>query len=375
MDKISLYVHIPFCKRKCFYCDFPSYAGKEYLVEEYVECLIQEIQEKCKLYEIQTIFIGGGTPSYLEPKFMKKILETIKKLNLNSNLEFTIECNPGSLNYEKLNLMKEFGVNRISMGLQAIQPSLLKGIGRIHNFEEFKENFKMARELGFNNINADLMFGLPTQTLSNWKETLEEVIKLNPEHISAYSLIIEEGTPFYNMDEEGKLLIPAEDDERNMYNLTLNMLKDAGYEQYEISNYAKHNLECKHNLVYWNMDKWIGVGSSAASYINGKRLKNFSLIEDYIRAIKNNKSAYEEVIENSNKDNIEEFMFMGLRKIKGIEEYEFRKRFKINIDEVYGTVLKKYIDCGLLKREYGRVYLTKKGIEFSNNVMSEFLLN
>lgn len=374
MEKISLYIHIPFCKQKCMYCDFPSYANKEGLMEEYVGCLTKEIRYKCKDYKIETIFIGGGTPSHLPINLMEKILKEIQKLHLCNDIEFTVECNPGSLTAEKLRVMKSLGVNRISMGLQAVQSSILKGIGRIHNFEEFKDNFMIAREVGFSNINVDIMFGLPNQSVEQWRETLEVVTDLKPEHISAYSLIVEEGTLFYTMNEKGKLLIPTEDDEREMYNLILEVLSKKGYHKYEISNYAKENKECKHNLVYWDTKQWIGVGSAAASFIHGKRLKNFTFIEDYIEAIKSTKSTYEEIIENTKNDNMEEFMFMGLRKVKGIEVDDFEKRFNTSLDEIYGAVINKYIVSGLLIREGGKIYLSKEGIEVSNIVMSDFLL-
>ncbi len=374
MKEISLYIHIPFCKQKCMYCDFPSYGNKDELMEEYIECLIKEINCKCKNFVIDSIFIGGGTPSYLPNKLIEKLLNSINKLNLTDSIEFTIECNPGTVTEEKLKLMKNLGVNRLSLGLQAVQSSLLKSIGRIHDFKEFEESFRIARETGFNNINVDIMFGLPNQTVEQWKETLKIITSFEPEHISAYSLIIEEGTPFYEMYHSGKLKLPSEDEEREMYYTTLKLLKEKGYYQYEISNYAKKGKECKHNLVYWNSKEWIGVGLAAASFINGERLKNYSLIEDYINSVKNYNSTYEEIIRNTEKDNIEEFMFMGLRKIEGIEERDFESRFNKSIDEVYRNVINEYINRGLLIREGGRIYLSRKGIELSNLVMSDFLL-
>ena len=286
MKEISLYVHIPFCDQKCFYCDFPSFAGKEQLKENYVKALIKEINNKItKEYLINTIFIGGGTPSSLGYNELEILLKEINKLNLSNNIEYTMECNPGNLTKEKLKIMKEYGVNRISMGLQAVQNTLLKSIGRIHNYDEFERNFKEARDFGFNNINVDLIFGLPNQSLENWKESLERIIALNPEHISAYSLIIEEGTAFYKLYEEDKLKIPTEDIEREMYNLAKSKLLEAGYYQYEISNYSKIGLECRHNLAYWNMDSWIGVGSAASSYINNKRLTNTWRINSAVSAL------------------------------------------------------------------------------------------
>lgn len=377
MDKISLYIHIPFCAQKCLYCDFPSFARKDHLRKAYIEALNKEIislREKHNNLEINTIFIGGGTPSVLEADELECLLKEVAKLNMAKEVEYSMECNPGNLTEEKLEVMKKYGVNRISMGLQAKQDNLLKGLGRIHNYKTFKENFLLAKKVGFNNINVDLMFGLPNQSLNEWEETLREIISLEPAHISAYSLIIEEGTAFYNLYENDKLKLPTEEEERKMYHLAKKILEENGFNQYEISNYAKEGKECRHNLAYWNMDNWIGVGSAAASYINGKRIKNISSVEEYINSIKDKGEAVEEIINNSKNDNMEEFMFMGLRKINGIDENEFKNRFSMNINDVYGEILNKYIGEGLLIRESGRIFLSEKGIEISNVIMADFLL-
>ncbi|MHC9347719.1 radical SAM family heme chaperone HemW [Clostridium perfringens] len=377
MDKISLYIHIPFCAQKCLYCDFPSFARKDHLRKAYIEALNKEIislREKHNNLEINTIFIGGGTPSVLEADELECLLKEVAKLNMAKDIEYSMECNPGNLTEEKLEVMKKYGVNRISMGLQAKQDNLLKGLGRIHNYKTFKENFLLAKKVGFNNINVDLMFGLPNQRLNEWEETLREIISLEPAHISAYSLIIEEGTAFYNLYENDKLKLPTEEEERKMYHLAKKILEENGFNQYEISNYAKEGKECRHNLAYWNMDNWIGVGSAAASYINGKRIKNISSVEKYINSINEKIEAVEEIINNSKNDNMEEFMFMGLRKINGIDENEFKNRFSMNINDVYGEILNKYIDEGLLIRESGRIFLSEKGIEISNIIMADFLL-
>ncbi|BDU92940.1 radical SAM family heme chaperone HemW [Clostridium perfringens] len=377
MDKISLYIHIPFCAQKCLYCDFPSFARKDHLRKAYIEALNKEIislREKHNNLEINTIFIGGGTPSVLEADELECLLKEVAKLNMSKDIEYSMECNPGNLTEEKLEVMKKYGVNRISMGLQAKQDNLLKGLGRIHNYKTFKENFLLAKKVGFNNINVDLMFGLPNQRLNEWEETLREIISLEPAHISAYSLIIEEGTAFYNLYENDKLKLPTEEEERKMYHLAKKILEENGFNQYEISNYAKEGKECRHNLAYWNMDNWIGVGSASASYIDGKRIKNISSVEKYINSINEKGEAVEEIINNSKNDNMEEFMFMGLRKINGIDENEFKKRFSMNINDVYGEILNKYIDEGLLIRESGRIFLSEKGIEISNIIMADFLL-
>ncbi len=377
MEKISLYIHIPFCAQKCLYCDFPSFARKDHLRKAYIEALNKEIislREKYNNLEINTIFIGGGTPSVLEADELECLLKEVAKLNMAKDIEYSMECNPGNLTEEKLEVMKNYGVNRISMGLQAKQDNLLKGLGRIHNYKTFKENFLLAKKVGFNNINVDLMFGLPNQRLNEWEETLREIISLEPAHISAYSLIIEEGTAFYNLYENDKLKLPTEEEERKMYHLAKKILEENGFNQYEISNYAKEGKECRHNLAYWNMDNWIGVGSASASYMDGKRIKNISSVEEYINSINEKGEAIEEIINNSKNDNMEEFMFMGLRKINGIDENEFKNRFSMNINNVYGEIINKYIDEGLLIRESGRIFLSEKGIEISNVIMADFLL-
>ncbi|EOU1109349.1 radical SAM family heme chaperone HemW [Clostridium perfringens] len=377
MEKISLYIHIPFCAQKCLYCDFPSFARKDHLRKAYIEALNKEIislREKYNNIEINTIFIGGGTPSVLEADELECLLKEVAKLNMAKDVEYSMECNPGNLTEEKLEVMKKYGVNRISMGLQAKQDNLLKGLGRIHNYKTFKENFLLAKKVGFNNINVDLMFGLPNQRLNEWEETLREIISLEPAHISAYSLIIEEGTAFYNLYENDKLKLPTEEEERKMYHLAKKILEENGFNQYEISNYAKEGKECRHNLAYWNMDNWIGVGSASASYMDGKRIKNISSVEEYINSINEKGEAIEEIINNSKNDNMEEFMFMGLRKINGIDENEFKNRFSMNINNVYGEIINKYIDEGLLIRESGRIFLSEKGIEISNIIMADFLL-
>lgn len=374
MKEISLYIHIPFCKQKCFYCDFPSYAGKESLMDEYVEALNKEILDKASKYIIKSIFIGGGTPSYLTNDQLDSLLKTINNLNFNNEIEFTIECNPGTLTKENLIIMKKNNVNRLSIGLQATNDLLLKSIGRIHTYEEFKNNYLLAREIGFENINIDLMFGLPNQSLEDWKETLKEIVNLNPDHISAYSLIIEQGTVFYNWYEKDKLPLPKEDDEREMYIYSKDMLKKNGYHQYEISNYSKNNKECYHNKVYWKCDEYLGVGVSSSSFINSNRFKNIDDIKEYIEKINKNEDVTCDNYKNTLTDNMEEFVFMGLRMIDGIEEKEFKHRFNKDIYEVYKDVIEKNIRQELLISNMGRLYLSPRGIEVSNYVMSDFIL-
>lgn len=375
MKEMSLYMHIPFCKQKCLYCDFPSYAGKESLINEYIRALNEEILRKCSKYKIASIFVGGGTPSYLNEINLESLLKTINLLDFKDDFEFTIECNPGTLNEEKLVLMKNYNVNRISMGLQTTNDNLLKEIGRIHSFEEFKKNYNQARKAGFENINVDLMFGLPNQHMKDWKASLKDVMSLEPDHISAYSLIIEEGTCFYNLYNNDKLNIPNEEEERSMYLFTKGFLKDYGYNQYEISNYAKVNKECFHNKVYWKCNEYLGLGVSASSFVDEKRFKNIDDIKIYIEKINNNEDVTEEIHVNNINDDMEEFMFMGLRMIEGINLKTFKKRFGKDVFDIYDEVIKNNIKKGLLVVDSGKLYLSEKGIELSNYVMSDFILN
>lgn len=375
MKEISLYVHIPFCKQRCFYCDFPTFAGKEQYRKEYVNALIKEIEEKCRNYIIKTIFIGGGTPSHLEADELEKLLKVISKLKFKEDIEYSMECNPGTLTKEKLLVMKENGVNRISFGLQSCNDKLLKEIGRIHTFNEFLENYNLARRIGFKNINVDLMYGLPNLTIELWKDTLNQICKLKPEHISAYSLIIEEGTAFYKLYEKDKLNLPTEDEERVMDKLTKEILKENGYHQYEISNYSLNRMECEHNKVYWSLGEYIGVGCASSSYINGIRKVNESSISEYIKKIKSGEDMTIEEHINSIEDEMEEFIFMGLRMLNGIDLLKFKKKFGADIGSIYGKVIEKNIKDGLLILNNNNMFLTTKGIELSNYVMSDFILD
>ena len=375
MKKVALYIHIPFCARKCLYCDFKSFPKAEGFMEDYVDALIKEIKNTTKGYKIRSLFIGGGTPSYLDEKSLLKLMDSIKVLDYEEGAEKTIECNPGTVNENKFKIIKSGGINRISFGLQSTKNELLRNIGRIHTYEEFKENYYLARKLGFNNINIDMMFGLPNQKLKDYEESLIEICNLSPEHISAYSLIIEEGTPFYNMYNKDLLILPNEDEEREMYRRGKEILKLNGYHQYEISNFAKANKECFHNKIYWKCEEYIGVGIAASSFIDERRYRNISNIKEYINRINNNERVIEEEYRNTEKDDIEEFMFMNLRMINGINENEFKRRFNKDIDDIYRSVIEKHIKNKLLKRENGRIFLTDKGIELSNYVMSDMILD
>lgn len=385
---IGLYIHIPFCKRKCEYCDFKSYAGKEELVDEYIKWLKYEVKEVGegnrldyenhldKLAIVKTIYIGGGTPSLIDSKYINEILEVVKQnYTLENDLEITIEVNPGTVNQEKLEQYKKSGINRLSIGLQSTHDRLLKKLGRIHSYEEFLNTFKLARKVGFENINVDLMLGLPEQSIEDLKESVEEVIKLNPEHISVYSLIVEDGTPFYKKLEEHQLELPKEEIERKMYWTVKQELEMAGYIHYEISNFAKAGFESKHNLSCWNQEEYIGFGTSAHSYTNNVRYSNIDSMEEYIDNFKKESEADNFVFhEKQNEDSkMKEFMMLGLRKIEGVSIKEFKNRFTLNPIFVYRKELEKLVTEELIEIDGDKIKLTNKGLDLANLVWEEFI--
>lgn len=372
MEQTALYIHIPFCKQKCLYCDFPSFCNLEPFMNDYVEALGQELKTIKDGKLITTIYIGGGTPTYLNLEALIALKNFIGMLNIDKGAEFTIEGNPGTFTEEKLKVLKAMGVNRLSIGLQAVQDGLLKKMGRIHNYEDFIKSYNLARKLGFDNINIDLMFGLPGQTNEMWSETLETVIKLQPEHLSCYSLILEEGTAFYKLYSEEDL--PSEDSVLKMYSHTKKMLKENSYYQYEISNYSKIGFECKHNLVYWDLNSYIGVGSSAHSYYKGVRYRNEANVKKYIGNINNNQNTVVEKYKNTIEDDMEEFMFLGLRKIEGISLKKFKNLFKKDIYDIYADVINKYKKEKLIVEDQGKMRLSSRGIEISNYILSDFII-
>ncbi len=374
---MELYIHIPFCVRKCNYCDFLSFPGDTELRARYVEALCAEIKESESLgkgEEVTSIFIGGGTPSLLSGEQMGKILNSIKKhFTLAKNVEISMESNPGTLTGENLRGYRAAGVNRLSIGLQSTEDRLLKRLGRIHTYEQFLKNYELARHIGFDNINIDLMSALPGQTLRDYEKTLKKVLALEPEHISAYSLILEEGTPFYR-DDSILDSIPGEDEDREMYALTKRMLKEKGYLRYEISNYAKKGRECRHNIGYWDDMPYLGLGLGASSYIKGARFSNTESLIDYLRTpyqvIEKRKDYY--ILEE--KDHLEEFMFMGLRKTRGVSFEKFRKTFGKEMIEIYGTTIDTFIKQGMLQSDGEFLFFTDRGLNVSNQILCEFLL-
>jgi oxygen-independent coproporphyrinogen-3 oxidase len=374
MREVGIYVHIPFCKKKCYYCDFNSYAGYEYLMEDYLKALLREIGFFSHLkLKVVSVYIGGGTPNFVPPSHIERILSEIYTLyDVSEDVEITIEVNPGLLTEDKLKIYKANGINRISIGLQAFQNRLLKYIGRIHTVEDFLKNYSMIRKY-FDNVNVDLIFALPTQTFEEWQETLLKVTDLKPEHLSLYSLIIEEGTLFGKLYKKGKLPYVDEEEEIMMYNWAVNFLKNKGYNHYEISNFAFPGRECRHNILYWELKEYLGFGAGAHSYFEGKRWANYERIEDYINKIFQEKNIKKEEFELTFEDMISEFMFMGLRLRKGVCEEEFKKRFGIGLFEKYGEVFARYEKMGLMERDKDCVRLTEKGIYVSNEIFEAFL--
>jgi len=377
-ENLSLYIHIPFCVQKCLYCDFPSWGGCESEFESYTKSLCDEIKLSSSLYShysVDTIFIGGGTPTTLPPKLLGKITDSIfNNYNINNNAEFTCEANPGTVDAYKLGEMKAMEINRLSFGFQAWQNRLLKALGRIHDRDTFLRNLAEAKNAGFKNINCDLMFSLPNQTLDDWQETLEKVTSLDIQHISAYSLIVEDGTPFKKMYDEGMLNLPDEETDRKMYYLANEILKDKGFERYEISNYAKKGFESRHNITYWETRPYAGFGLGSHSYIDNERFNNTYDMKKYIGA-KGQIQLLREDKESLTEDmRVEEFMFMGLRMVKGIEKEEFRRRFKKDIESVYKKEINQLIADKLMFEKDGFLALTERGTDISNYVFEKFML-
>lgn len=379
---LELYLHIPFCAKKCGYCDFLSGTAPSGVQKRYVEQLIEEIVCQSAHYPgylVTSVFLGGGTPSVLEPKQILDIMETVRgHFRLAEDAEITMEVNPGTVTPEKLLACREGGINRVSIGLQSADDGELKALGRLHTYDEFLKTYQRVRQAGFTNVGVDLMSALPGQTLASWKATLKNVVMLKPEHISAYSLMIEEGTPFYDRYHGHPELLPDENEEREMYYLTKQFLYGHGYERYEISNYAKPGHECLHNVGYWTGAEYLGLGLGASSYIQGFRFRNEEDLGDYCRLRMRGEDVDEHLHKDirrlTEKEMMEEFMFLGLRMMKGVSEREFGRRFGVGLWEVYGEVLDKLLKNRLVVWEEPFWRLSEFGIDISNYVLSEFLL-
>lgn len=376
MDKLGIYVHIPFCKSKCKYCDFISFSCKESNIKEYFDVLIKEIQNTKynKNKEVTTIYLGGGTPSVPDSKYIVNTLQTIKKVfRISSNAEITIEINPGTITKQKLVDYKNAGVNRISIGLQSTNDRILKLIGRIHNYEQFINTYNLVKEVGYNNINVDLMLGIPTQTEDELIDSVRKVIKLNPNHISIYSLIVEENTEIKKMIDNNKIKMISEETERNMYWKTKKMLQKNNFNHYEISNFAKKGYESKHNLDCWNQEEYIGFGLSAHSYIDKKRFSNTENFNEYIQNKDNlDKNIIISEIQDR-QDQCKEYMLIGLRKIYGVSISEFERKFRINPLFYFRFEISNLVQKELIEVDLDKIKLTKKGLDFANIVFEEFI--
>lgn len=377
MDKkeLGIYIHIPFCKQKCYYCDFISFANKDKKQEQYINAIKKEMDTyELEKYNVTTIYIGGGTPSYIESKYIVELIEKLKsKLKNNitkfEEIEITIEVNPGTVTKQKLQDFKSCGINRLSIGLQTTNNNLLKQIGRIHTYEEFLNTYAWAKQVGFENINVDLMLGLPNQTINDLKESLNTVIKLNATHISVYSLIVEEGTVISKLIDEEKIELPSEETEREMYWYVKNTLELNGYKHYEISNFAKENKQSKHNMNCWNQEEYIGLGVAAHSYLNDTRFSNSNNIEDYINNAEN--KDIEEI--QSLEDRQNEFMLLGFRKIDGVDIARFKQKFGQNPIYLYKDKLNELVEEGLVVVDLNHIRLTNKGLDLANLVFEEFV--
>lgn len=370
---MEIYIHIPFCIRKCDYCDFLSGPSGPEEQADYVQALLREIQavEEGEGRSVSSIFIGGGTPSVLDERLLGDILREIRnRFKMEEDAEITIEVNPGTANIGKLQAYREMGINRLSIGLQSPEDRELKILGRIHNYGQFLETYQEARTVGFDNINIDLMSAIPDQTYEGWMKNLRTVAELEPEHISAYSLIVEEGTPFAAR----KLNLPDEDTEYNMYEATAQILKEYGFEQYEISNYARKGRECRHNVGYWTRQDYLGFGLGASSLYGKERFANTTDMKKYLENSKNPEKIREKEPSLTREDEMAEFMFLGLRMTKGISKADFQRCFGCTIESVYGEVLEKYESMELLLEKDGRIFLSREGIHVSNSIMAEFLL-
>lgn len=400
MNDLSIYIHIPFCVRKCFYCDFLSFPlaadlsgvvrgnalcdSADVRMESYVNLLRREIADaapKYKKYQALSIFFGGGTPSLLPDGEVSRIMETIRTYyRVTEDAEITMEMNPDTVTERKLQEYITAGINRVSMGLQSADDDELMRIGRIHDYGTFEKAYELAREAGFHNINIDLMAALPEQSIDSYKRTLEKVVRLVPEHISAYSLTLEEGTPLYTRRADYRF--PSEEEDREMYRLTGEYLSACGYHRYEISNYARDGYECRHNKVYWQRGNYVGFGPGAASMVEDVRWTNSADMERYKSHVgklsEDGGISDEDMADRQTltvREQMEEYMFLGLRMMCGVGEREFEDEFGQPMETVYGEVIEKMCRQGLLEREQGRVRLSGRGIDVSNYVMAQFLFD
>ena len=388
MREVGIYVHIPFCKQKCFYCDFKSFPNKEGLIDKYINWLTFEIKEVGSGNDldfkngiddkviVKTIYIGGGTPSYIDSKYVNRIINQIKEsFEVDNEAEITIEVNPGTVTENKLKEYIECGINRLSIGLQSTNNDILKGIGRIHKYEDFLETYNLARNVGFKNINVDLMIGLPNQTIKDVENSLKMVVELSPEHISVYSLIVEEDTKIEEMLNKKEIELPNEELERKMYWTCKKLLEEAGYIHYEISNFAKEGYESKHNMDCWNQKEYMGFGAAAHSYTNGVRFSNIDTIEEYIDNYENENISDNFVFheKQTKESQMKEYMMLGLRKINGVSIQKFKNKFGLNPIFEFRKEIEELVNEELLEIDLDDIKLTSKGIDLANIVWGKFI--
>lgn len=371
---IGLYIHIPFCKKRCGYCDFTTYTGSDHFMAPYIAALEKEVKQRLSGLVPDTIFIGGGTPTALDDESFAHLMRIIRPLCVSPEQEITIEANPESVTPQKVHLMKEGGINRISMGLQSTDDLILKNIGRIHNYDTFLRSYRLLREEGFDNVSFDLITALPGQDEAVIRDTIEKALALRPQHISVYSLIVEEGTPFYTKVQSGELELPDEESDRLFQDLFRENLEEAGLMRYEISNYARPGMASRHNLNYWNFGDYIGCGVAAAGFLDGVRWTNTKSVPEYIEKMNSKADVRDTVHINSREDSMEEFIFMGLRKTQGISLDEFRARFNEDFFAVYPGVSDRFLNNGLMVHNGSRLYLTDRGLDVSNYIMSDYIL-
>ncbi len=376
----SAYIHIPFCHHICHYCDFNKVFFKQQPVDEYIEVLIKEmhhVKQAEREEPLKTVFIGGGTPTALSAKQLDRLLEgiTTELLPTNQLIEFAVEANPGELTLEKLHVLKNAGVNRLSIGVQSFEDELLNKIGRVHRKEDVFRTVQQAEQAGFDNLSLDLMYGLPGQTIDQFKKTLETAFTLNVKHFSAYSLIIEPKTVFYNLMQKGRLSLPPQEQEAYMYELAMEEMEKHGFAQYEISNYAIPGYESNHNITYWNNDYYYGFGAGAHGYVNGVRTSNIGPIKKYMDKVVESGSAYQSQNQVTKEEAMEEEMFLGLRKVKGVEKSKFQKKFSISLEEKFGEQIHQLVNQGLLVNDGHAIFLTHKGKLLGNEVFQEFLIS
>lgn len=378
MEPKSVYLHIPFCSHKCHYCDFTAYVVDGQPVDRYIDALANEMRiatQETPPPEIETIFVGGGTPTILNPEQMKRFLYSIRTFfpNWSEQMEFTMEANPGTVTKELLQIMKAGGVNRLSFGAQTFDDDLLKGIGRIHDAEEIIKSFYLAREVGFSNISLDLMFGLPKQTVGDVEDALKRALQLAPEHFSCYSLKVEEGTLFHHLYERNQLPLADEEEELAMYQLIREVLPSHGYQQYEVSNFARPGKESKHNSTYWKNNRYYGLGAGAHGYIGTQRHANVRGITPYLESLEQNRLPIASIHEVSQEEEQENFMILGLRLMEGIERSEFQRRYGAAVEEVYKEEIEKLEQQEFIKVTENRIFLTERGLLYGNNVFAEFI--